>query len=136
MDAAMATTAAPGYFQRHRITKEGKCFTFEDAGSHKANNPTLKAWEELQSNCFPFVGGSDCFVSIGTGGKGTGGGNQTRLQQGPVRQGLNNMFNPRLRATELSKGLVDQANTADSEEADTRMRSHMVGTDRYVLGTL
>ena len=133
MDAAMATTAAPTYIQSHSITREGRCFTFEDAGRHGANNPTEKAWAELQSDCFPSVAGSNCFVSIGTGGKGTGNDSQKPPQQGPVRQVLTNMFNLRLRVTELSKGLVNQAEGTDSEEIDEKMRSHTDGTDKYVL---
>jgi hypothetical protein len=71
VDAALATTAAPGFFKRHSITKGRHRFLFEDAGAHRTNNPTKFALEECRrlDKAEQGLGATnDClFISLGTG---------------------------------------------------------------------
>ena len=63
-DAALATAAAPGVFDKYYITKEKHRFGFEDAGAHRTNNPTRLALEECQKlGCAK----DSLFISLGTG---------------------------------------------------------------------
>jgi hypothetical protein len=65
-EAALATSAAPTYFNRYAIAVGGKQAQFEDAGAHHANNPAKLAWKECQS--MPDLKGeSTVFISLGTG---------------------------------------------------------------------
>jgi patatin-like phospholipase/acyl hydrolase len=129
MDAAMATAAAPAYFRNRSITANGHQFIFEDAGAHGANNPTVKAWVELKAWAkLEPDGGPSCLVSIGTGGNKMAKDSPTRPRNGTARRVVNNLFNARLRAKELSRGLLYQA--TDVEEVDELMKSYTKGTDK------
>jgi hypothetical protein len=67
-DAALATTAAPVFFNRHFITKDKHRYFFEDAGAHRTNNPTKFALEECRK-LDPHLHATDncLFISLGTG---------------------------------------------------------------------
>jgi patatin-like phospholipase/acyl hydrolase len=65
-EAALATAAAPTYFNRLIIFVNGTRFSFEDAGAHRANNPTKRAWKECQK-LSDLQGESSLFLSLGTG---------------------------------------------------------------------
>jgi hypothetical protein len=130
LDAAMATAAAPTFFRAHQIVKEGHPFHFEDAGAHGANNPTLRAWRELNSDCFPNVGGPNCFVSIGTGTKGIPTGGAIGSNYKGAWRILNNLTNINVRRKALSKGLVNQA--TDVNEVHDTMEGVTTETRTYV----
>jgi patatin-like phospholipase/acyl hydrolase len=70
VDAALATTAAPGFFRRHMVTTESEYF-FEDAGAHCVNNPTQLALDECPKlkETDPLLDAANgaLFVSLGTG---------------------------------------------------------------------
>jgi hypothetical protein len=70
LDAALATSAAPGYFDRYYVSMNGHQFGFEDAGAYGLNNPTEVAFEERRK----LVGDGDdtktLLISFGTGSSG------------------------------------------------------------------
>jgi hypothetical protein len=121
MDAAMSTAAAPTYFRSHLITVDGHRFFFEDAGAHGANNPTARAWNEIKDNGHFENGGSpNCFVSIGTGTRGIPVGRPIRGNHSGVRRVLDNIANIRVRAKELTRGLVQEVTGVDGVEETMR----------------
>jgi patatin-like phospholipase/acyl hydrolase len=65
-EAVLATAAAPTYFDRFTVSVNGTRFSFEDAGAHRANNPTKLAWRECKK--LPDLQReSSLFISLGTG---------------------------------------------------------------------
>jgi patatin-like phospholipase/acyl hydrolase len=70
-DAALATTAAPGFFKRHRIDRGTHGYFFEDAGANRMNNPTKFILDECQTldKADKRLNATDdaLFVSVGTG---------------------------------------------------------------------
>jgi patatin-like phospholipase/acyl hydrolase len=70
-DAALATTAAPGFFKRHRIDRGIHGYFFEDAGANRMNNPTKFMLDECQmlDQADQQLNATDnaLFVSVGTG---------------------------------------------------------------------
>jgi len=65
-ETVLATAAAPTYFDRLTIPVNGTKFSFEDAGAHRANNPTKLAWKECQ-RLPDLQRESSLFISLGTG---------------------------------------------------------------------
>jgi patatin-like phospholipase/acyl hydrolase len=71
-EVARATSAAPGYFSKVRLTLHQNSYDFMDGGI-RANNPSLVAWNEvlqMARHDNPSITGAKavgCFVSVGTG---------------------------------------------------------------------
>jgi hypothetical protein len=124
LDAALATSAAPTYFEACRILRsDGHLFTFEDAGAHGANNPTEIALEE-----FRIIDNADFnyyLVSIGTGARGLTR-EQPQKRRGKIRRTVNNMFNIHRRARELAAGFAKYATGTVEVERNMEKQSKLV----------
>jgi len=124
----MATAAAPTYFRSRNIVVDEQPFIFEDAGCRGANNPSQRAWDELELPCFSHcrIG---CFVSIGTGAKGRmATGSPTRPKRGTVRRMVNNVVGFDRRVKELAKGLVNQATDVEVVERSVQRAAQSANT--------
>jgi patatin-like phospholipase/acyl hydrolase len=117
LDAALATSAAPGYFNRYYVDMNGHRFGFEDAGAHRVNNPTELAWKvcrELNADR------NSLFISLGTGSS------DASIDHAP---GLLGLFRNKETAVKASARHVTNVDDVhDQMEERTRMK----GSNMYV----